>query len=188
MIEEWRDVVGYEGLYQVSSLGRVKSLERMSAYRPSSGSRKVGGRLLTVNHSKDGYPRVKLSKNGSAKYITIHRLVALAFIPKPAWATEVNHIDENKDNNTTENLEWCTHRYNSNYGTRTLRQSETNRKKRDDGFYSSRRIRGTSILDGTEIEFPSITEASKHGFHRQCIRKVLHGNQFHTGGYIWEEI
>jgi hypothetical protein len=104
MIEEWRDIYGYKGLYQVSSEGRVKSFQRCTR-----------GRLLKPGKTKYGYLMVSLCKDGKCKTITIHRLVASAFLHKPKGSTEVNHKDENKLNNRASNLEWCTREYNNEY-------------------------------------------------------------------------
>ena len=99
MIEEWRDVPGYEGMYEVSDWGRVRR----------------NGRILKLRKDGQGYLFVSLYKNGTKKEAYIHRLVSLAFIPNPNNYPEVNHKDENKTNNAVENLEWCTRKYNANY-------------------------------------------------------------------------
>lgn len=109
IIEEWKDVPNYEGLYQVSNLGRIKSL------RDKNG--KAREKILKLKLSKFGYYQICLCKNGKQKWYFVHRLVALAFIPNPNNLPQINHIDENKTNNYVENLEWCTSKYNSNYGT-----------------------------------------------------------------------
>ena len=103
MKEEWRDIKGYEGLYQISNLGRIKSLKD--------------------NHGKY---REKILKPGNSKgkLFKIHRLVAIHFIENPNNYPEVNHKDENPINNHVNNLEWCTAEYNVNYGTRNKRASE----------------------------------------------------------------
>ena len=103
MNESWVDVVGYEGLYEVSDLGRVKNIKT--------------GRILKPWNISTGYLLVSLCKNGIVRKALIHRLVATAFLPNPQNLPEVNHRDENKSNNAVENLEWCTHDYNMNYGT-----------------------------------------------------------------------
>ena len=102
MVEVWKDVVGYEGLYMVSNLGRVKSLR---------GNKE---RILKGYYHR-GYRRVDLYKNGVMKHWRIHRLVAQAFIDNPNNYPVVNHRDEDKSNNRVDNLEWCTHEYNVNY-------------------------------------------------------------------------
>ena len=118
-MEEWKDIKGYEGLYQISNLGRVKSLSRID-----SRGHKLNEKILKPKIRGYGYKAVMLSKNNIHKLYYIHRLVAEAFIPNPDNLPCVNHIDENKNNNCIENLEWCTRKYNTNYGTRSKRQSE----------------------------------------------------------------
>ena len=111
-MEQWKDIEGYEGLYQVSNLGNVRSLK-------FSGGNKV--KLLKQNTTKEGYKRVGLCKNGKRKDYRIHRLVAMTFIPNPDNLPIINHKDEDKTNNNVKNLEWCTYEYNNNYGTRNER-------------------------------------------------------------------
>ena len=115
--EEWRDIEGYEGLYQVSNLGRVKSLN----YNHTKSEK-----ILKGIPDKDGYLRVALFKNGRKDYM-VHQLVAKMFIPNPNDLPVINHKDENKQNNTTENLEWCTIAYNNSYGNRPEKVSEANK-------------------------------------------------------------
>ena len=119
MREEWKPIDGYEGLYEISSKGRVKSL-------PKCGR---NARILFEGYNKYGYKSVVLCKNGIYKRYLIHRLVATAFIENPKNLPEVNHRDENKENNRVENLEWCDHRYNINYGSKIVRQKKTCRIK-----------------------------------------------------------
>lgn len=114
MKEEWKDIKSYEGLYQISNLGRVKSLNYNKTNTIS---------VLKPGKCR-GYLQVSLCKNGEHKYFKVHRLVAQAFIPNPNNYKEVNHKDEDKTNNRVDNLEWCTSKYNSNYGTRNKRASE----------------------------------------------------------------
>jgi len=106
MEEIWKDILGYEGLYQISNLGRVKSKRKV--LKPIKGE----------------YLKVGLSKNGIQKTLTIHRLVAQAFVDNPNKLNFVNHIDENKNNNVFTNLEWCTNKYNVNYGERNEKVSK----------------------------------------------------------------
>lgn len=116
MQEIWKDVKGYEGLYQVSNLGRVKSL---------TGNKKnygIYGKILKGINNRN-YLRVSLSKNGKPKIISIHRLVAETFIPNPNNYPYINHKDENPSNNCVDNLEWCTPDYNTNYGSRNKKIS-----------------------------------------------------------------
>lgn len=119
-IEEWRPVKGYEGYYEVSDLGRVRSLDRVvySSFKGTWKSRLVKGRILKAldNGSAMGYLFVNLNKNGKTKEFYVHRLVADAFIPNPNNFPIINHKDENAKNNSADNLEWCTQKYNCNYG------------------------------------------------------------------------
>ena len=116
--EIWKDIIGYEGLYQVSSLGRVRSLDRFY-YRLHKG------KVLSPTKDRYGYLTVTLNCNGKSKTIKIHRLVAQAFIENPDNLPQVNHKDEVKSNNCVDNLEWCSAKYNNNFGTRQERYRNT---------------------------------------------------------------
>ena len=113
-VEIWKDIEGYEGLYQVSNLGRVKSL-KFGKERIFKGTKNEGG-----------YLQVTLYKEEKIKKYCIHRLVAQSFIPNPNNLPEINHIDEIKANNRVENLEWCDRKYNINYGSHNERMIKTN--------------------------------------------------------------
>ena len=121
--EEWRDVVGYEGLYMVSNIGNVKSLKR-TAKSKNGSIRTVSEKLRKIDKNKSGYLMVILNKEGKRKGMKIHRLVAEAFIKNPYNLPQVNHRNEIKSDNRVENLEWCTQDYNNKYGTRTERTSK----------------------------------------------------------------
>lgn len=112
MIEIWRQIPGYEGFYEVSSFGRVRNVKSGKILRPG------------LHHS--GYLNCVLSVNGNKNTFVIHRLVAQAFIPNPLGLPQVNHKDEDKTNNNVDNLEWCTAKYNVNYGTIKNRVRNTN--------------------------------------------------------------
>lgn len=133
MTEIWKSIQGYEGLYEVSNLGNVRGLDR--PFRNKQGIAMMKGRVLTPFYdSKQGYYKVKLCKDGKHKNFRIHRLVALAFLENPFNYTDVNHKDEDKTNNNVDNLEWCTRKYNNNYGTKPERtrkamMGNTNGKK-----------------------------------------------------------
>ena len=120
MREIWKDVKGYEGLYQVSNLGRVKRLRFINRHLDFK-QEKI---LKPYKDGGDYYFVIGLHKNGKKKYKAIHRLVAEAFIPNPNNYPIVNHKDENKENNYVDNLEWCTHKYNSNYGNARTKMRE----------------------------------------------------------------
>lgn len=115
MKEIWIDIKGYEGLYQVSNLGQVKSLDRIIVCRKTNAKRKFKGCILIPTLKPFGYPWVSLHKDGKKHTKLIHRLVAEAFIPNPDNLPCVNHKDENPSNANVNNLEWCTQQYNVLY-------------------------------------------------------------------------
>lgn len=127
MEEIWKDVVGYEGYYQVSNLGRVRSLDRIA-----SNGRKIKGKILSTKaNTPPYYPRVSLSVNGKMKLVQVHRLVAQAFVynPDPEHKTQVGHKDESRTNNRADNLEWVTPKENSNMPLHRKRVSKANEGK-----------------------------------------------------------
>lgn len=119
-MEEWRDVEGYEGLYQVSSYGRVRSVDRIVKYPDGKSPRHFKGKELRPQNASTGYLFVNLSRNSRIKRVGIHRLVALSFIQKPDGNMEVNHKDGNRHNNRVENLEWVTRGENILHSYRKL--------------------------------------------------------------------
>lgn len=158
--EIWKDIEGYEGLYQVSNLGRFKSVFRYF-------------KILKCTKYKDGYVRVDLYKNGKVKRYLAHRLVAQTFIPNPQNKPQVNHIDENKENNCIENLEWCTRSENMNHGTAMLRTAMSQGKP--------------IICIETGTEYYSLSEcARKMGLQVGHVCSVLKGKRKTTGGYTFK--
>lgn len=117
MSEIWRDIDGYDGKYQVSNIGRIRSTYSGTKHRIV---------ILKSMMQKNGYLYVILWKDNKKKHKLIHRLVALSFIENPNHYTEVNHKDENKENNIADNLEWCEHKYNMNYGNIKEKISDAN--------------------------------------------------------------
>lgn len=118
MEEVWKDVVGYEGLYQVSNLGRVRSLDRIV-----NGNRLKGKILSQVKDTK-GYLFLRLSKNGNSKRFLVHRLIAEAFIPRIEGKNYIDHINGIRDDNRIENLRWCTHQENDSFPLSRLHRSQ----------------------------------------------------------------
>lgn len=122
MMEEWREIPLKElsGRYEVSNYGRIRRVARVSYYSDGR-KRKLEQKLLTPHVHPKGYMMINLSIGERSVTYKMHRLVAMTFIDNPQGLPEVNHKDENKANNAADNLEWCTHKYNSNYGTRVQR-------------------------------------------------------------------
>lgn len=112
MEEKWKDIEGYEDIYEVSSKGRVKTKEGKTTYSDLHGKRTWKARVLKQKTDKDGYKRVTLWKNKRGKDFLVHRLVATAFLSNPESKPTVNHIDGNPSNNYLNNIEWATYREN----------------------------------------------------------------------------
>ena len=150
MEEVWKDIVGYEGLYAVSNKGRVKGLERLNSL-----GRRVNERILIPRRTEKGYLYVYLCREGSYKKYRVHRLVLSTFNPCPdSESLQVNHINELKDDNRLENLEWCTCKENINHGTRNDRAAE--------------KLRGRTLSDETRKKI-----SENNGSRRPEVRKKM---------------
>ena len=153
--EENNKIIDYRGLYQISNLGRIKSLKRKYT---------TENRILKYHKNNSGYCYVDLCKNSETKRFLIHRLVAIHFIANPNNLSQVNHKNENKEDNCVENLEWCTHEYNQKYGTKSKRQSEKikGRKASDDTKLKMSKSRSKKViqydLNGNIIKIWSSTK------------------------------
>ena len=187
MIEHWKPIKGYEGLYDVSDLGNVRSLPH-SVLVTRNGSTYLSpypGKVLKPVRRQHGYLGVMLYGKGGHekrgfKTFSIHRLVAEAFIPNPDNLLEVNHLDEDKQNNRADNLEWTTRKGNIRYGTAIQRMAD----KRRNGVYSRRIAQYT--MDGIFVrEFPSFAEATRNGYSQGNIHKCIHGKYRQAYGYLW---
>ena len=171
MEEIWKDIKDYEGHYQVSNLGRAKSLDRYIKGKGHSLQFKKG-RILKPMKDSNGYLKVRLCNGEKSKTFNLHRLVAEVFIPNPNNYKEVNHKDENKSNNIVSNLEWCDRKYNINYGTRTEKCSKPVLQ------YD---------LNGNLIkEWKSINECGRNGFNQGDICKCCNGKLKTAKGFIWK--
>lgn len=122
--EIWKDISGYEGLYQVSNLGNVKRLERIC-----NDGRIVKEKTMKTTIANNNYKMVIFEINSVRKGFLVHRLVAQAFIPNPDNLPQINHKDENKLNNCVDNLEWCSAKYNNNYGSKPHKMSMIHKGK-----------------------------------------------------------
>jgi hypothetical protein len=130
VVEVWKDINGYEGFYQVSNLGRVKSLQvKKYSHIQKCAIVVKRDKILKPYPDTKQYLIVDLNKDGDRNCQKVHRLVAKAFIPNENNYPQVNHKDENKQNNRVDNLEWCTNQYNSTYGTAKSRMAQKHKKK-----------------------------------------------------------
>ena len=173
--EEWRDVVGYEGRYQVSSMGRVKSLARTDCL-----GRTVKERFLKPCDNGRGYLYISLSDGtGEHKRHYIHRLVGEAFVPNPLEKEDVNHKDENPSNNHASNLEWLTHKENLNYGMRNERVAKANSKP----------VAQYTKAGAFIKVWASAAEVKRQlGFNHSNIIQVAKGNRKTACGFIWKYV
>lgn len=173
--EYWRPVVGYEGLYEGSNLGRVKSLDRWVKC-PNGTVRFYKGKILKPRTNGRGYLQVTLSKNGKIKNFLVHRLVAEAFLQNNDNLPCVNHKDENPQNNNVNNLEWCSYEYNNKYGTRIERDALT--KSKPVLQYT---------LDGVFVrEWESTMECGRNGFNQGHVAACCRGEQKTHKDFIWK--
>ena len=180
--EIWKDIEGYEGMYQVSNLGRVRSLDRWIEQphpkNPAYTHRyKVKGKIKGQRFNNKGYYVTDLYTNGVQDTRTVHRLVAETFIPNPEHLSDVNHIDENPRNNRVDNLEWTSHIDNVRHGTGTRRMG---------------RAHWTPVcqytLDGKFIKRWECMQyaADQLGLHMTCISAVCRGRAKTYRGFIWK--
>lgn len=162
----WKDVKGYEGLYQVSDTGKVRSFVKNN--EPHVLSDCVGS---------NGYPTIVLCKDRKKASHTVHRLVATAFLPNPYEYPCINHKDENKTNNNVSNLEWCSYTYNGLYGLRGVILAN---KKKPVAEYTS---------DGKLIKIHEsrCSAAREIGGSAGCITRAIKGERKTYKGHIWKE-
>jgi len=172
-LETWKDIEGYNGYYQVSNHGRVRSIERV--VKRGSNYLPVSERILKLG-TKCGYKTVALSKYGKVKYYQVHRLVAKSFIPNPKNLPCVNHKDENPGNNNVSNLEWCTKSYNNSYNDVRIKAAVCKRKPIIQMSKSGKFIK----------EWSHAREAAEClGLSKGAIYQCCKGKIKTSGGFIW---
>jgi len=172
--ELWRDIPGYEGLYQVSSFGRVKSLYRIMKRKRNFIT--INERFLKLGLNR-GYATIALANRGNVKYYQVHRLVAQAFIPNPNNLPCVNHKDENPSNNHVDNLEWCTKSYNNSYNEARIKAAVPRRIPILQYDKKGRFIKEWSHAR----EAAETLNLNKHAIYECCV-----GRSKTSGGYIWK--
>ena len=178
MSEVWRDINEYEGYYQVSNMGRVKSLERKIPHW-RGGERIQKERILKPITDHYGYQVVNLYAGGKPKKHKVHRLVCQSFHDNPDNKSQVNHLNENKTDNRACNLEWSTAKENNNHGTRTERSAKALSKPV-----------AQYTRDGELIKiWPSAREAERQaGFRHNTISNAANGKYKNSYGFIWKYV
>lgn len=179
-MENWLPVVGYEGYYEVSDKGNVRSVPRFDGCHVHKKYH-----TLAQRDNGHGYKIVNLWKDNKGKFFYVHRLVAEVFIPNPSNLPQVNHIDENKANNCVENLEWCNNSYNNRYGTKGKRQSES---YLNSGKNCYKIIK--CDMDGNKIAtYRSVREAGReNGISPSLIFQYLRCGYSQCKGYTWRRV
>ena len=186
-MKEWKDVKGYEGFYQVSNNGDVKSLSRLVKH-PKGGYKRIRERIMSCKNGRDFYDIVVLYQEGVSKTKLVHRLVAEAYLSNPENLPQVNHKDGNKLNNSVDNLEWCSlseqrfHAYR--IGLQKPAYSMLGKKGKD----CPNSIPVVRILSsGQKEHYDSFTIAMRQtGVDRSLIGKCASGKIVHAGGFKWE--
>ena len=190
-MEIWKEIRGYDGLYQISNWGRVKSLERID-----NNNHPIKEKILTPQKNKYGYYKIILSKNGKQKSFQIHRLVYETFVGEIPDGMQCNHINEIKTDNRLENLNLMTSKENSNWGTRNERIGETKKgmklseetKNKMKNHPNKSKIILQIDLNGNIIaDFPSLCEVERQfGYERASVSRCCLGKQKTSYGYKWQ--
>lgn len=185
--EIWKDIKGYEGLYQVSNMGNIRSSDRIvhvkHSHREYDELRK--GKIVKGLPRRHGYLAVFLYKDGKRRHESIHRLVAEAFCARREGDTDVNHKNEIKTDNRASNLEWCTHKENTNYGTSQERRLQTCRERRS----RWKAVKQFDLQGNFIAEYPSLAEMEKQtGYSKGNVCNSIKGKhgQTHPYGFRWE--
>lgn len=192
MEEIWKDIKGYEGLYQISNLGRLRSLDRYVRHKKIKSLRLLKGKIMspTISNST-GYLVSTLYNKGKGKQVTIHRLVAETFIPNPENKPEVNHINGIRDDDRVENFEWVNRSENQLHAYKILKRgyklpNKEQRKKYLDEVSKEIIQYEMQIFIKEKARYKSIREAErKTGIVRTSISKCCRKKQEKAGGYIW---
>lgn len=186
--EVWKDIKDYEGLYQVSNMGNVRSMDRTTIGKHGK-IMYFKGKNISPTDNGFGYYIVNLRKNGICKVFLVHRLVAMTFIKNNnPLLNIVNHKDENKTNNNVENLEWCTQKYNANYMNALKNKADTYKENQSKGLHKKNRVRKTVIITnistGEELEFDNLSMAGKFiGVSRAATSKTINGGMDSVRGW-----
>lgn len=175
--EVWRDIPleEFSGRYQVSSLGRIKSLNYYCKNSIGDSYKMVKGRIRKLTKHNSGYKMIGVCINGKNKNYLVHRIVALSFLPEVEGKNQINHIDENKENNRVSNLEWCNAHENLTHNDRHLRVAET--RKANCTYDQADKLKSVKAIKGNDqIVFDSVKETGEYfGVNPNIISAVLNG-------------
>lgn len=176
MKEVWKDIDGYEGLYQISNFGKIKSFYKKE-------------RILKVTENSRGYLRITLKKNGKSRRFFIHRLVAENFINKPEGKDIVNHLDCNPYNNRADNLEWTTFKGNTKYMQKLGRNRRTaqwlKRLSVTQRKINGKRVQGISINNTRVLNYETVNDTKLDGFQPSCVSQCCNRKRLTHKGYVW---
>ncbi|OON42188.1 hypothetical protein BTJ39_03310 [Izhakiella australiensis] len=177
---EWLDIIGYEGLYQVSSGGDFKSLSRTDSnnhFRPE--------RILKKIIKASGYQQCSLSRDGVVRLYLTHRIVAGTFLSNPQNFNTVNHIDGDKGNNAASNLEWCTQRHNN---VHAIREGLNVAKDGAESQSFKSPIEATSLIAGHSFMLFGTKDIESKGFRNSCVYKCVNGHQAYHKGHVFRRV
>lgn len=177
--EIWKPIKGYEGVYEVSNFGRVRSLDRLVT-NTKGVSQRYKGRILKPQKDKDGYLYVELNKCGDSKKFRIHQIVAKCFIPNPNNFPQINHKDENPLNNHVSNIEWCHQQYNNTYGNRISKMLKT---YKSNGY--SRPVIQFDTKGNYIKEYTFLSDTKKDGFNLHCVYQCCIFKITNHKRFIW---
>lgn len=191
-MEIWKDIKGYEGLYQISNLGRVKSLRKQKGFY-------IREEVILKNRIDRGYLKVTLSKDNKLKYISVHRLIAEAFIPNPENKSFIDHINGNRADNRIENLRWVTQKENMNNPITRKRESNSKKGEKNPQYQKPKTEKQLEALRKSNIKsvicietkevFESIEDASKkYNITASNISRCCNGIRKTAGGKHWKFI
>lgn len=181
--EQWKPIPQYEELYEVSDKGNVRSIAQYTRHHTVVS--RPNPRMIKAELTHDGYVRVSLSNHGVHKHFLVHRLVAITFIPNPNNLPQINHKDENPQNNSVDNLEWCTGMHNCNYGLHCQRIKERLAIKHH-------RAKSVAQLDrnGNTVKiYKSVNDAAREmGVRGENISRCCNGKNIQSCGYGWKYV
>ena len=176
-MEEWKDIEGYEGIYQVSNYGNIRRVDSIVKY-DNEKEVHYNSKLLKPIKQGNGYYYINLNYKGIGKTFRVHRLVAKAFIQNPDNLPIINHKNEDKADNRVENLEWCTYKYNSNYGTLPRKRDEISKN-------ISKTVLQLTPNGSIVKKWDSTMECGRNGYSQSHIVQCCNGKRKTHKGFKW---